>query len=395
MAHLIFIARNRDLASYLLTGPAVLGRSVESDIYVPDVFVSRQHCRFEKLPDGWVIVDQRSRNGIFYNGRRIYRRAMKHGDLIEIGSFTIRFHQGDIPANMSSMTPFGEGTAVASLMDTLFSGGMRPSEYLKKSQRKPAWVRAREEAEESARRAQLEAEEAARAEAERLNFNDAIELDMELQIGKAAEAISPQYVLVSRDLAAKFADLVRDGVSASPVSDLAESIAATTVAIPNEERADTGIGAITVAPRGEIGLPSGGGPGKPGAMQNMFADVYRDVTPLSDKERKARDKELAKREKEAAALEKKQRKEAGYSNSQPLGERFREWYDEAKTTDVSVNGLIELIRSKPKPFAIAATILLVLGGGWEVRGLIRPKYNMPKGLTPEQVEKMQRDANAG
>ena len=87
MAHLTFIAKERSAASFQLAGPALLGRSVDADVYVPDVFVSREHCRFEPTEDGgWAVVDTGSRNGIFFKGNRIARRLLQHGDRIEIGS---------------------------------------------------------------------------------------------------------------------------------------------------------------------------------------------------------------------------------------------------------------------------------------------------------------------
>jgi pSer/pThr/pTyr-binding forkhead associated (FHA) protein len=212
MAHLTFIAKERSAASFQLAGPAVLGRSVDADVHVPDVFVSREHCRFEPTEDGgWVVLDTDSRNGIFFKGNRIGRRLLQHGDRIEIGSFILQFNDGDIPREFSTALPFGEGPSVTALVDTLYAAEMRPADYLRKSRKKPAWVRAREEAAEAAVRAREAAEAAVRAARERLNFSDGVELDLEAQIAEEAEEFSPQFVLVPRELAARLYAMMEQG----------------------------------------------------------------------------------------------------------------------------------------------------------------------------------------
>lgn len=68
----------------------VLGRSAR-DAHFPlrDGGVSRQHAIVERAPGGWVIVDMASTNGILVNGVRVTRAAIRAGDVIEIGPFTI------------------------------------------------------------------------------------------------------------------------------------------------------------------------------------------------------------------------------------------------------------------------------------------------------------------
>ena len=65
MPFVTFIARGQFVAPYLLAGPSVLGRSLDCDVYIPDIFVSRQHCRFQPCPEGWEVVDVGSRNGVY------------------------------------------------------------------------------------------------------------------------------------------------------------------------------------------------------------------------------------------------------------------------------------------------------------------------------------------
>ncbi len=68
----------------------VLGRSArEAHFALRDGGVSRQHAIVERAPGGWVIVDMASTNGIHVNGVRVTRAAIRAGDVIEIGPFTI------------------------------------------------------------------------------------------------------------------------------------------------------------------------------------------------------------------------------------------------------------------------------------------------------------------
>ena len=68
----------------------VLGRSAR-DAHFPirDGNVSRQHAIVERAPEGWIIVDMASTNGVHLNGVRVTRALIRAGDVIEIGPFAI------------------------------------------------------------------------------------------------------------------------------------------------------------------------------------------------------------------------------------------------------------------------------------------------------------------
>jgi hypothetical protein len=68
--------------------PLTIGRQPASDVALPwDEEVSRAHAAIECIGDVWALVDDgRSRNGSFVNGERVHgRRALRHGDVIEVG----------------------------------------------------------------------------------------------------------------------------------------------------------------------------------------------------------------------------------------------------------------------------------------------------------------------
>ena len=73
-----------------LTDPAVLGRDPECDVVINDHQISRRHCRIEPQPDGVLVIDLNSRNGVYVNGKRLVRYLLKPGEVLEIGNSTIR-----------------------------------------------------------------------------------------------------------------------------------------------------------------------------------------------------------------------------------------------------------------------------------------------------------------
>lgn len=65
----------------------MLGRDIINDITIGDPEVSRQHCKFEKLPEGgYTIEDLGSTNGSFINGTKLSGKHNLHnGDKISFG----------------------------------------------------------------------------------------------------------------------------------------------------------------------------------------------------------------------------------------------------------------------------------------------------------------------
>ncbi len=83
-----------------------IGRSIRSDIQIPDRGASRIHCRLTNGPDGAVLTDLGSSNGTLVNGKLIESTALSPGDLICIGSFEMRFGlvaSGDAPEGVKKL----------------------------------------------------------------------------------------------------------------------------------------------------------------------------------------------------------------------------------------------------------------------------------------------------
>lgn len=69
----------------LKPGITTLGRSPKTDIQVPYSEVSRKHAEVVWEADGFVVLDLDSENGVFLNGEKVKKRALKDGDAIQIG----------------------------------------------------------------------------------------------------------------------------------------------------------------------------------------------------------------------------------------------------------------------------------------------------------------------
>ena len=77
----------------LLGQVITIGRTPESDLFLDDVTVSRNHARILVDPDGFTIEDQGSLNGTYVNRRRIERHQLFDGDELQIGKFKLVFLQ--------------------------------------------------------------------------------------------------------------------------------------------------------------------------------------------------------------------------------------------------------------------------------------------------------------
>jgi len=93
------IFRLRDSTSntiYPLTGMIKqIGRGPDCDIVIPDPQVSRLHARLDKTERGWVLVDLDSRNGTRVNREPVREQALTPGDIIQVGSVSLRYEIDD------------------------------------------------------------------------------------------------------------------------------------------------------------------------------------------------------------------------------------------------------------------------------------------------------------
>ena len=68
-----------------------IGRHPDSDVFLDDVTVSRNHAVVTRENDAYVIADQGSLNGTYVNRRRIERQTLLDGDELQIGKYKLTF----------------------------------------------------------------------------------------------------------------------------------------------------------------------------------------------------------------------------------------------------------------------------------------------------------------
>lgn len=78
--------------NFLLVGRKVLlGRGDSCDIILDDLNASRKHVLITMGREGHLLVDQKSKNGVYINHERKARHKLENGDIVEIGSSLFRF----------------------------------------------------------------------------------------------------------------------------------------------------------------------------------------------------------------------------------------------------------------------------------------------------------------
>jgi hypothetical protein len=63
-----------------------LGRHGNNDIVISDPKASAFHARIDRTPEGFMLVDLRSRNGSWVNGQRVEAAMLKTGDELRLGA---------------------------------------------------------------------------------------------------------------------------------------------------------------------------------------------------------------------------------------------------------------------------------------------------------------------
>lgn len=70
-----------------------VGRSPHCSIFLNDMTVSRMHATIEPEAGCYVIRDANSFNGVWVNNESVSARALRPGDLIQIGTFCMRYEE--------------------------------------------------------------------------------------------------------------------------------------------------------------------------------------------------------------------------------------------------------------------------------------------------------------
>jgi len=86
-------SRGQKVTEMLLSqGRIFIGRTSDNDLQVDSKFVSRHHAQVIVGPSICVIEDLNSTNGIYLQGKRVRRHRLVDGDVINLGTHELTFH---------------------------------------------------------------------------------------------------------------------------------------------------------------------------------------------------------------------------------------------------------------------------------------------------------------
>jgi len=89
---LILTCKGRTLERYKLDKPRLLiGRNALCDIDIVHEWISRQHAIVIRNEKSTVIVDLKSHNGIYVNGKRVKNHVLINNDIIALGDHRLKF----------------------------------------------------------------------------------------------------------------------------------------------------------------------------------------------------------------------------------------------------------------------------------------------------------------
>jgi FHA domain/Protein of unknown function (DUF3662) len=82
-------------AVFAIDGATRIGRSRESDIFLVDPSVSRNHALLDVREGNLVVRDAGSTNGTFVNGERVQLRTLRPGDRVAFGKTEMLVERGE------------------------------------------------------------------------------------------------------------------------------------------------------------------------------------------------------------------------------------------------------------------------------------------------------------
>lgn len=92
-----------------------VGRALSNDLVLSHEGISRRHAEFHPCPEGVMVVDVGSANGIFVNGRRLTPNTphlLTDGMFCTLGPYTVTYHAPGALSHIGALptVPFPEGT---------------------------------------------------------------------------------------------------------------------------------------------------------------------------------------------------------------------------------------------------------------------------------------------
>jgi general secretion pathway protein A len=75
----------------LRIGRLIIGRTGDNDVQIDSKYVSRHHCQITTTPEGSVLEDLNSTNGVYVKSKRVRRHHLNDGDVVVLGKHEIMY----------------------------------------------------------------------------------------------------------------------------------------------------------------------------------------------------------------------------------------------------------------------------------------------------------------
>ena len=95
----------------LTVGRFIIGRTTDNDLQIDSKFISRHHAQIITTPQTCVLEDLNSTNGIHVRAKRVRRRILNDGDVVQIGQHEIMYFDERV-ARTRALSAEGEDDAV-------------------------------------------------------------------------------------------------------------------------------------------------------------------------------------------------------------------------------------------------------------------------------------------
>ena len=90
----------------------LIGRNEQADIVLDNLMISREHAEVRRVGVEYHVSNLAGKNGVFLNGKWIDNGILRHGDVIELGKYSLKFeYPRDEQEKMASIARKEEGAA--------------------------------------------------------------------------------------------------------------------------------------------------------------------------------------------------------------------------------------------------------------------------------------------
>ncbi len=92
-AKLICVEGDMEPKEIVLSETISIGRSPSNDVVLKEAKVSRQHAAINKQNNEYILIDLKSSNGVYVNGKKVEEQVLQDGDQLSVGSFKMLFQR--------------------------------------------------------------------------------------------------------------------------------------------------------------------------------------------------------------------------------------------------------------------------------------------------------------